>query len=172
MAEAQVLVARKEGVLQVRVIGRATFKVSRELREYGVQTVNDGICSVIIDLSQCEGMDSTFMGVLAMIGLEAKGKARVLVVNANDKLRKLLDSIGVSRLVEFTQKKMDEITWSRLCEAAKESGDMNQMADTIREAHKTLMDISSENVPKFKNVVDMLSSDMNENEKSNSKQEK
>jgi len=171
MAEAQVLVARKEDILQVRVIGRATFKVSRELREYGVQTVNDGMKNIIIDLSQCNGMDSTFMGVLAMIGLEAKGKARVLVVNANEKLRNLLDSIGVSRLVEFTQKEMNEINWSSLCEAAKESGDMDEMADTIREAHKTLMNISSENVPKFKNVVDMLSSDMDDDNESNKKQE-
>ncbi|MFW5996786.1 MAG: STAS domain-containing protein [Verrucomicrobiota bacterium] len=167
MNDAKILAANKEGVVQIRVIGRATFKISRELREYIIQTLNDGVCSVIIDLSECDGMDSTFMGVMAMIGLEAKGKASVLVVNAGEKLRNLLDSIGVSRLVEYMEKDMAEGNWHNLCEAAAERDDMKQVAPTVRDAHKTLMELSPENIPKFQNVVEMLSEEL-ENEGCNS----
>ena len=162
MSDAQVLVARHEKVVQIRVIGRATFKVSRELREYGLHVIRDGIGSLIIDLSQCRGMDSTFMGVLAMMGLEARGKAHLVIVNAGDQLRNLLESIGVSRLFEFAEKDMDKVTWQNLVEAAAEVTNMGDVADTILDAHQTLMDLSPENVPKFKDVVDMLSHDLAE----------
>lgn len=162
MNEAKVLAANKEGVVQIRVVGRATFKISRELREYILQTLDDGVYSVIIDLSECNGMDSTFMGVMAMIGLESKGKASVLVVNASEKLRSLLDSIGVSRLVEYTEKDMEEGDWKNLCAAAVERDDMKKVAPTIRDAHKTLMELTPENIPKFQNVVEMLSEELEE----------
>lgn len=164
MSEAQILVAKSSQLVQIRVIGRATFKVSRELREFGLRVVRDGIRSLIIDLSQCRGMDSTFMGVLAMIGLEAKDhkNTNLVIVNAGQQQRKLLESIGVSRLFEFAEKDMDQVTWKNLVEAAAEVADMGDVADTILNAHQTLMDISPDNVPKFKDVVEMLAHEVEE----------
>lgn len=160
MSQARILVARQDKVVQVRIIGRATFKVSRELREYGIKVIREGVKTVIIDLSGCKGMDSTFLGVLAMIGLEARDSAAVLIVNADEQHRRLLDGIGISRLFEFAESRTSEGTWQELCEAAAEAANMEDVADTIVEAHRTLMDISPDNVPKFKDVVEMLSSEM------------
>ncbi len=164
MAEAQILVARQGDVVQVRVIGRATFKISRELREYGLRVIREGIKSFILDFSECRGMDSTFMGVLAMIGLEARNQTVVVIVNADEQHRRLLDGIGISRLFEFAEQPVENNAWKNLCKAAANVGDMQEMAGTIVEAHKTLMDVSPDNVPKFKDVVEMLSAEVNKAE--------
>ena len=165
MAESQILVARQENVVQVRVIGRATFKISRELREFGAQVLKEDVKSIIFDFSQCQGMDSTFMGVLAMIGLEARNKTAIIIVNASKQHRYLLDGIGISRLFEFSDEEVPDVNWHSLCKAAAGAADMSQMADTVVEAHRTLMDLDPENVPKFKDVVELLSNEVDEAKK-------
>jgi len=142
------------------VIGRATFKISRELREYALKRLREGAVSITFDLSECRGMDSTFMGVLAMLGLQARGKAAIIIVNASEHHRELLDGIGISRLFQFSDEAIPEVNWHNLCGAATAVRDMGQLADTILDAHKTLMNVSADNVPKFKDVVDMLSTEL------------
>ncbi len=160
MPEAQILVARQGEILQVRVVGRASFKVSRDLREYGISTLNAGITCMIIDFSCCQGMDSTFMGILAMLGLAAKNKAEVYIVNAGKMHRRLLDGIGISRLFTFAETEVAEVNWQTLCQAAENMTEMKQVAGTILDAHRTLMCIDPENIPKFKDVVELLSAEM------------
>ena len=164
MAEAKILVAQKEGIVQIRVVGRATFKISRSLREYAIGAVRKGITSLTVDLSECQGMDSTFIGVLAMIGLEANTDTELVIVNARESHRKLLSSIGVARLWHFTEEPVADVNWKSLCEAAGGVADMQKLGPTVIAAHKTLMDLEPENVPKFKDVVDMLSAETEENE--------
>ncbi len=164
MAEAQILVARRGGIVVIRVLGRATFKVSRDLREYGVRVIQEDATSVIVDLSECKGMDSTFIGVLAMIGLEGHDKVELVIVNANDAHRRLLESIGVSRLWKFTEEPVPDVDWKSLCVAASGAADIKSLGSTVMDAHQTLMDLDPQNVPKFKDVVELLTAEMGENE--------
>jgi len=172
MPEAQILVARQGRVVQIRVIGRATFKISRELREYGISMIHQGAGNLIVDLSSCQGMDSTFMGVLAMIGLAARREnAVVTMVNAGEHHRRLLDGIGISRLFQFTDEEVPEVTWQSLCRAAAGAAAPGPVADTIVEAHRTLMQVTPENVPRFKDVVEMLTGETGLAEKNVNKEE-
>jgi anti-anti-sigma factor len=156
--EAQVLAARYENILVFRVQGRVTFKVSTEFREYAVKAFEDSIRCLILDLSGCITMDSTFMGVLAMIGIEGRRRnVQLLVVNADENHRKLLDGIGVSRVWEFSDTPVPQVNFATLCEAAKGAVSMGDVAELVLEAHQTLMSLDEANVPKFKNVVDLLS---------------
>lgn len=156
--EAQVLAARYENIVVFRVQGRVTFKVSTEFREYAVKAFEDGIRCLILDLSGCVTMDSTFMGVLAMIGIEGRRReVQLLVVNAEENHRKLLDGIGVSRVWDFSDTPVPQVNFATLCEAAKGSVSTDDVAELVLEAHQTLMDLDEANVPKFKNVVELLS---------------
>ena len=171
MTEAQVLVATHEGILQIRVLGRATFKVSHDLREFALKLFQEkpadprkACSSIIIDLSACEGMDSTFMGVMAMIGLERYDTVDLLIVNANASHRQLLDSIGVSLIWTYAKETVSDVSWESLCEAAVGAVDMSAVSGTVLAAHKALMDLTPENVPKFKDVVELLSAEIENSE--------
>ena len=156
MPEAQILVAEHEGVIGIRAVGRAIFKVGRDLRSFGVKAVGRGATTVILDLADCQGMDSTFIGVLAMIGLESKGRADLVVVNASDALQQLLDGIGLSKIWRFAEETVPPGSWNGLCHAA--SG--GSMGETVLAAHQALMELDPENVPKFRDVVDLLSAEV------------
>ncbi|OGV79715.1 MAG: hypothetical protein A3K19_06440 [Lentisphaerae bacterium RIFOXYB12_FULL_65_16] len=160
MAEARVLVATTDEVVQVRVLGRATFKVSQELRDFGVRTVKGGAKRFILDLSECQGMDSTFLGVLAMIGLAGRNQAQFVVVNAAPSIKDLMGGVGLSKLWAYADKPVAPVTWSGLCEAAEGAVSVAGMAGLVLEAHRSLMDLDPQNVPKFRDVVELLTAEL------------
>ncbi len=111
-------------------------------------------------------MDSTFLGVLAGGGLkllkasEAGKGAPIQLLNPNERVQTLLDNLGVLHLFYVT-------TGSNLspdqCERPDVGGVPPSREDVCRtslEAHKTLMDINPDNIPKFKDVTQFLAEDL------------
>ncbi|MFA5203744.1 MAG: STAS domain-containing protein [Lentisphaeria bacterium] len=161
MADGEILVARMGAVVQVRLIGRATFKISKPLNDYCMQALNEGARQVIIEFSSCASMDSTFMGVLTMIGLDCRRrKCAIIFINTTPFLRDLLDGLGVSDLFQFTTTQVPEVNWQTLASAAGQVTNICQVADTVLEAHQALMNASPDNVPKFQSVVEMLTAEV------------
>lgn len=162
MNKAQVLVATDGAVAQIRVSGQATFNCSQGLRDFGMKMIEHGARKVTIDLSECVSMDSTFMGVLAMLALAAHKKdVPVVIVNASDTLQKSLATLGIKKLFGFCATANNDVSWQALCEAQPESeATPHAREKTILEAHETLMEVDSENVPKFRDVVDFLREDI------------
>lgn len=165
MPDAEILVARSGSIAQARIIGRATFKVSQEFREFGLRAWASGVQQLVLDFSQCQIMDSTFMGVLAMLAIESRGRGTILLVNASPANRALLDGLGVSRLLRFAAQPVPQVTWESLCRAAAGTAEMGSVAGTVLDAHQTLMDVDPANVPKFRAVVDMLRQDLDQPKK-------
>lgn len=167
----RVLAAEKDGIVQIRIIGRASLKISRELREFGLHVIDEDLRTITVDLSECEGMDSTFMGVLAMIALKGRGRAEFFIVNADEDHRRLLNGIGVGRLWHFAEAKVEKADWQNLCKAATEAADMDELGPTVLEAHRTLMDLEPENIPVFQDVVDLLAEEVIDNSKKGNQNE-
>lgn len=53
----------------------------------------------IVDLQQCELMDSTFMGTLAGIALRLGSEGNVKVIRANPRNRQVLGILGLDRVM-------------------------------------------------------------------------
>jgi anti-anti-sigma factor len=162
MADAQILVARVDEMAQVRVTGRASMNCSRSFRDFAFKALDDGVERLLVDLSACEAMDSTFMGVLAQIGVRSKQKkARFEVVNASETRKKQLKVIGVHRVVTFTYTDDMDGDWTSLSRAKVTELEHAKM---VYKAHETLIEIDSKNVPEFKDVVDFLRDDIQRRE--------
>ncbi|MBI5383483.1 MAG: STAS domain-containing protein [Verrucomicrobia bacterium] len=141
----------------VRITGRANFTTSVDFKKLMQHFRGTGQAKVVLDLSECLLMDSTFLGVLAN---EAKTRSAtkdghtepgVELVNPNQRIRDLLDNLGVVSLFNVVQ-----------CEASKETFEPVQPAEgisreeitrTCLDAHLALMELSPGNVPKFKDVT-------------------
>lgn len=160
MSEAQILAATHDRIAAVRIIGRASFKVSEQLRQFGRRVIEQGVDSIVFDLSECQGMDSTILGVFAMLGLEGRNKTEIVIVNASGAVRNALDVVGVSRLCRFAEHSVSNLKWSTLCEAAAGAVGTEETSQTILDAHRTLMNLDEDNVPKFKDVVELLESEL------------
>lgn len=160
MADGEIQVARKGGIVVFRVIGRATFKLSRDLREYSGRTIDKTCQGVIFDLASCGTMDSTFMGVLAMIGIQGRGRISLVIVNASPEVRELMDGIGLSKVWTYANDPVPEVTWRCLCKASAEVADMAKLGQTVLAAHQTLMALDEQNIPKFHGLVELLSKEV------------
>ena len=166
MANGEVFVSGKEECFAVKVSGRATFECVAPLRDLAGKLDNISFSKVDIDLGGCLGMDSTFMGVLAMMALRAKkAKAVITVWNADEMNKGLLAGLGLKKLFQYQE---GVVEMGQFQTGSNTGTPLNKVenATTVLEAHKTLMDVDSDNVAKFEKVVEFVQKDLDKlNEK-------
>lgn len=159
--ESEILYARPSPDYVVfRVIGRGTFQNSFTLKRTALRMRKErpGL-RYIMDLENCASMDSTFMGVLASLGLgkRREGLANLAIVNVNDHARRLLETLGLSHFLEVRQTpalESDESAFQRTEEPVVTKRE--QILHMI-EAHQELIDIDNHNRIRFESVMAYLS---------------
>ncbi|MCJ8330679.1 MAG: STAS domain-containing protein [Lentisphaeria bacterium] len=160
MADAQILVAVNGTIAQIKVAGRATHAVSKGLKDFALELGSLKIENVFIDLAECTGMDSTFMGVLTQIGLPMfKADTPVLILNASDSNVKLLTDLGLSKIFLFDSN-VGEFNWLALKQLSTKKLSNQEKGEMMLESHEILSDIDDANVPKFKDVIAFLKDDL------------
>ncbi len=120
-----------------------------------------GFRQFVIDLENCELMDSTFMGTMAGIALRLRelGSGSLTVLRANERNTSLLENLGLdhlfsSSLPEGTKdpsaaQPTDEIPPGPVAGADDERA-------TMITAHETLVEVSPANEAKFRDVIELL----------------
>ena len=153
----------------IRVEGRGSFKISPPLKQFIHQVIGNGSAeSILIEMSRCSGMDSTFMGVVAGIACFIKSRSafHFELINLSEKNKKLLVTLGVDRVVDYSMSATDaqQILLDRLEGSSKplETDLSNKLeaAQTTLEAHETLVSINPDNLVKFKSVLEYLQDDV------------
>lgn len=165
----ELLVAVKDANALVCVHGRGTFKMGPALRQFGVGMFEQGCRRLVLDMADCVGMDSTFMGVLAGLALRLAGQpgAGVIMMNLGPKTLVLLQTLGLDRLIRTceagaaTEALFGELEGLEgLCKLDTAGAEKRENVETMLEAHQDLVTASPANLPKFKNVLDFLSQDL------------
>lgn len=158
MKKADILIANKDGVYNVKVDGRATHECTPPLRNLAKDLEQTSFKRINVDLKDCSGMDSTFMGILTMLGLRAKKiGAEMAILNASEFLVSLLHGLGIKKLFSFANGVTDV---SGAAPAAETVVDRIESAKMVLEAHKTLMAADESNVKKFEKVVEFTQKDL------------
>jgi anti-anti-sigma factor len=82
-------------VVEVVNLSRATFKEAAQLKKILDQDIENKIRKVIVDLSQCEFIDSTFLGVLVLsLKSSAKIGGDIRLVRPADLAKSFLEKSG------------------------------------------------------------------------------
>ena len=169
MQNGELFISSRDGVYRIRVVGRATFECAPALRSLVGNLEQETFRQVRIDLSACRWMDSTFMGVLAMIGLRAKKiSAEAVIVNADAQNESLLCGLGLRKVFQFTteENSSSEPVSGEAAAASSAPATPEDLdnAKTVLAAHETLMDVDDENKRKFSNVVSMVRQEIRKKE--------
>lgn len=150
----------------IRVEGRGSFKVSPPMKQFIHQVMEQHKADrILIDMIDCTGMDSTFMGVVAGLACQIKSKPEFSfkLVNLSDKNKKLLTTLGVDRVVDYSLASEPTEDCS-ICGSGQalesDLSDKLEAAKTTLEAHETLVSINPDNLPKFKSVLEFLEDDV------------
>lgn len=160
-------VLEEEGIALVRVEGRGSFTNSMTMKNFAslMARRNPGF-HLIIDLQDCESMDSTFMGVLAGLALEAirAGRDKVIVVNASDHCHRLLRNLGILTLLDLRKCDIEAIRKgeSQLSPVGDvPSSRLDQICLTLQ-AHKELVGLDKQNELRFQAVIEYLEKSLQE----------
>ena len=158
MEQGEVFISEKDGITFIRVKGNASFVCAPPLRELAKKLAAEPFGGLKIDLDECTWMDSTFMGMLAMLGLNAKKKnVPAEIWNASEQNEKLLCGLGLKKVFEFQNGEFGDADNAA---AASNATTAESNARNVLDAHQTLMDIDEGNVQKFEKVVEFVKKDI------------
>ena len=153
----------------IRVEGRGSFKISPPMKQFIQRVIETKSANrILIDMSDCGGMDSTFMGVLAGLSYHVKDKPgfTLKLINLSEKNQKLLTTLGVDQVVNYSLSSTDEekeLMTGQSDDAQTLEPDFSntlEAAKTTLEAHEALVDINPKNLAKFKSVLELLQNDV------------
>lgn len=166
--EDRISVAIVQRIALVRVDGRGSFKVSTSLKEFVQAAIEGGAQTAVVDLGNCISMDSTFMGVLAGAAgrIRTKNQGRVVLLNLSTKTRTLISTLGLDQVVQAhdagatPEQFRPYVDGTSLADLAPRTESKLTTATTMLEAHETLVALTPENAPRFKDVVEFLREDL------------
>jgi len=150
----------------IKISGRASFSSSIDFRTVVQELRLKGCTYIVLDLSECTLMDSTFLGVLAGLGLQSNaarkenGNPGLELLNPNERVLELLESLGVLHLFKVTQGPLQAPCATEEQTLAPASPSKEEVRRACLEAHQTLMDLSPQNAAKFKEVAAFLAEDL------------
>ena len=149
----------------IKVTGRANFTSSVDFKALVNGLRQQGHGYFILDLSECQLMDSTFLGVLAGLGMKMKGgqdggaPAGIALCRPSPRIADLLDNLGVASL--FPVLGASAASGDSLQPVAPGADvDKRDVSRTCLEAHQTLMEINPANAARFKDVAAYLAEDL------------
>ena len=150
----------------IRIAGRASFSSSLDFKTLVEELRRKGYNYFVIDLAECPLMDSTFLGVLAGIGLKINGceaddgNGAVELFNVNPRIKDLLENLGVIHLFRLTEGSLPLPGMGESQVHCPTGSSREELVRACLEAHQTLTDINPENANKFKDVTQFLAQDL------------
>ncbi|MFP4362444.1 MAG: STAS domain-containing protein [Spirochaetia bacterium] len=144
-----------DGVLYIKGSGHVTAKLCTDVRKEVFERIDEEprLDSIYIELSDCDYMDSTFMGLLVGFNKRFKKMAGkpIEIVQPSSECVKLLKGLGIFRLLRVTDKKINMPK-----EMKKITENSTATAEMVLRAHENLIEISDENREKFRVLHSIL----------------
>lgn len=152
-------VARAGDAVLIQVHGLGNMYLAPTLQAFIESEMNSGFASFVVDLQDCQGLDSTFMGTFIGLSMMVKKKfGWFCLVNVSEENRRLLKMLGIIHLVSIHDGAFPVA-----------DGEMNTLYPTtdpyvrqkqIHGAHRFLMDADHANVERFGPFIEALEEEL------------
>ena len=146
----------------IRLVGRAALEGARDFKALVRRLDQEGIRRFCLDLQDCKIMDSTFSGVLAALATDLGPLpddpkcSRFVLVGPNERVRDLLDNLGVLPLVSVVSADGRMERPSQVQELERQTVTKEQVAECCLEAHRFLEKLHPDNRARFAEVTRLL----------------
>ena len=128
--------------------------------------IQRGYRDFVVDLRDCEQMDSTFMGTLAGVALRLRelGQGGLRTINVNERNCGLLSSLGLDQLFQVDRASTDQPSEPKDLElhaAVQKKMDHKEQKRAVLEAHEALVEADAANAVKFRDVLEFMRHELN-----------
>ena len=149
------------GHVWVRIEGKGSHQNSRELKAFVQDRVQtSGGQRVIVDLSLCTGMDSTFMGTLTCIAGRLDGAGGALhIIHAAGRNGELLRGLGLDEIftVDDDEEHLSEQPAVPACAALPVVPCSKlERTEICLESHEALAAADQRNAARFRDVIELM----------------
>lgn len=155
--KSKIEVARSDDTVFVRVRGLGNMNNSTTFKGFVDDMVDRGYRRFIVDLARCQGVDSTFMGIL--LGIRMQGSGEVVVLNVEEHCRKQLSSVGLDKILTITAGATETPSLA-MHELDERKCSSEERMRIIRKAHENLVALDGRNRVKFGAFLDALERDL------------
>ncbi len=149
-----VCTANKEAQLAIQ--GRASYLNCMGVSEFFDTIARDKYKKATIDLSECTGLDSTFLGTIAKLAIKLKAINGsfdcVILQNLGERNLEVVQNLGIDKITKLVDTKKVEVE-------AINCGFIENIATTkpaMLDAHESLVEADSSNQAKFEDVISFL----------------
>jgi len=162
VSSGNILVADHQGVYVIKMSGdvRLTLCISFDecIEEL---TARDGFYTILFDLTEAEGLDSTTLGLIAKLAVKshAQNNKKPLIICTDPGIERLITTMGLDDVCELIAEpptEYCEITDFVSLNEVDDSYDEEQIKSKILESHCVLMELNESNRETFKDLVQTL----------------
>lgn len=155
--QGRILVGSHDGVYLIVFEGDVRLTLCTTVDVYLEKMfIDSGFRSVVVDLSQTENIDSTSLGLLAKLSIQAEKRFdyRPTLVSTNPDITRILLSMGFDEV--FNLQETPLVHEEQLTELPKMVASEADVRQRVLEAHRTLMSMNEANEEAFHDLVAAL----------------
>jgi anti-anti-sigma factor len=161
MQSSNMEVARSAAGYLIRVSGQGTSRESPALAAFVTQYLEAAPqASVVLDLSVCEYLDSTFLGCLLMLHRRcaAKSDARFVVAAEREARRKLLAATHLDVVLQISDSAPAAV--GGFVRLHPQALDAREFGRHVMESHRALSQLPGEHAGVFREIADRLAQEL------------
>jgi anti-anti-sigma factor len=153
----KILVADHQGTFVIKLVGDVRVTLCVAFDDYLSQMLVPGkFHSVVIDLSDARGIDSTTLGLLAKVAIQAAQQFnyKPAIISTNPSITRLIESMGFDSVFDICTEPLGSdasLHALKIVDCSEET-----VRDKVIEAHRMLMGLSDDNRAKFSELVTTL----------------
>lgn len=153
----KIAICRTDDGYLLRVEGRGTLRESPAVRDVVRAAIEDG-AQVVIDLTDCTYLDSSFLGCLVILHQCADRERGSFLVFADQASRdRLLASVHLDRFLQFTHSCPDCLGASVTLEV--KSLDRLKLGRHLHDTHRKLAELGGPAASTFQRIAEQLEND-------------
>lgn len=156
------LVSAYSDPIAVRINGKANYLNCNSFRDFIEQMLSQGRHFFMVDFENCQGMDSTFLGILAGTALELRKQdppGELNLCRLSERNHELITNLGLHNLLTIAEADDDS---SGEFESLKNEEVSD--AKNVLKAHENLAEADKENATKFQDVIAFLKNQVEQDE--------
>lgn len=157
------LVSAYSDPVAVKINGKANYLNCNAFRDFIEQVVHEGKNHILLDFTNCKGMDSTFLGILAGTAIDLRKQepaGELVLCNLGERNYELICNLGLQNL----------LTIAEACDFEKggkfeglRDEEVSEAKDVLT-AHENLAEADKGNVAKFQDVIAFLHNQVEQEE--------
>jgi anti-anti-sigma factor len=150
-----------DGICRIKLVGEIRYSSSAKgfMDFVNTEVVDEKIKDVIVDLRECDYIDSTDIGVLAKIATLQQGKGEkkpMLIYSEESKIFSAVADVKINPLFDVRIGKSTDENSGEFHELKNPKTTKYEITKLMYSTHKILSDLDDENKEKFESVVKYL----------------